>query len=542
MATTKIKISQLPTVASLVGLWVMGTINGSNKSYRVSIDQLKGNKGDDGKKIILEMGDEALRYQYEGDAEWTVLITKAAIMQPATDAATAANAVIARANEVFENPPRVDGSTQTWWLYNYDLHRYVDSTLPTSGHAPKVGDNGNFWNWDDETQSYVDSGIVAEAGFDPSNVPVTFSEIESTSNIASGQTVAQLFGLIQHWLGRLGSLAFKGVADWDNDVENKPDISTMISDALSPVQEEVSENTAHRQTTGNPHGLTPSGLGVYTKQEIDDLYAALQNASYKTLGYGAQNDPSTYTDPVPQIKSGTLWVQLSTSGEAPIYSPNDIPMPWTNVKVWDGSAWQDSDPYTANTLDTFQDLDHKDEQGNYITWFYVGGTWNRMAATVDLSAYRTSAAQDAIDEGKVDTARTIAGIALSSDITAAALLSALGLTNDFNNEYKDYIDFMTGANAATSLASLPVTKQTIYATLSASQSALSLAAPLPTGRTIQIFCRNATSSAITVAVPSAAPYTNMGDASYSIPTGGWIEIHITAYADGLYNIRVGEQG
>jgi hypothetical protein len=99
--------------------------------------------------------------------------------------------------------------------------------------------------------------------------------------------------------------------------------------------------------------------------------------------------------------------------------------------------------------------------------------------------------------------------------------------------------FYDGANSVTSLQNLPITKHTVCAEITANQS-ISLTGGLTVGRTIQTFVKNTSSSARTVTIPTTGLYTSMSGSSVTVAAGAWIEVHITCYAEGLYNIRVGE--
>jgi hypothetical protein len=96
-----------------------------------------------------------------------------------------------------------------------------------------------------------------------------------------------------------------------------------------------------------------------------------------------------------------------------------------------------------------------------------------------------------------------------------------------------------GVNNVTSLTDLPTTKQTVYAEISSNQS-IGIASGLELGRTVQAFVKNTSSGAITVTIPTTGSYISMSGASVTVAGGAWIEVHITCYAEGLYNIRVGE--
>jgi hypothetical protein len=76
MAIRKIKLSELPEADSLNGLYVLGCTS-ANRSAKVSIVLLKGNKGDTGAKPLLRKTATAIEYKYEGqpDSAYQTLVT-----------------------------------------------------------------------------------------------------------------------------------------------------------------------------------------------------------------------------------------------------------------------------------------------------------------------------------------------------------------------------------------------------------------------------------------------------------------------------------
>ncbi|MDR1644226.1 MAG: hypothetical protein LBS05_00150 [Tannerellaceae bacterium] len=99
--------------------------------------------------------------------------------------------------------------------------------------------------------------------------------------------------------------------------------------------------------------------------------------------------------------------------------------------------------------------------------------------------------------------------------------------------------FYDGSNSVTSLANLPITKHTVRAEIDYNQS-ISLTSGLTVGRTVQVFVKNTSTSIRTITIPTTGSYTSMSGASVTIAAAAWIEVHITCYAEGLYNIRVGD--
>lgn len=95
--------------------------------------------------------------------------------------------------------------------------------------------NGNYGNWDEDLQSYVDSGVEASATVDLENVPVNFTEAATRETINTGETVPTVFGKLKKWFSDLGALAWKTKVDYQNDIDNLPTLltSTDINNAVN---------------------------------------------------------------------------------------------------------------------------------------------------------------------------------------------------------------------------------------------------------------------------------------------------------------------
>lgn len=105
---------------------------------------------------------------------------------------------------------------------------------------------------------------------------------------------------------------------------------------------------------------------------------------------------------------------------------------------------------------------------------------------------------------------------------------------------KAFLEFLSGKNSVTTLASLPVTKRSVLCTLSAA-STLSLDGSLSEGREIHIRVVNSTASAITITLPATGDYISKNTAgtnvtSVTLPASGNIEISIWSL-DSKYIIK-----
>lgn len=91
----------------------------------------------------------------------------------------------------------------------------------------------------------------------------------------------------------------------------------------------------------------------------------------------------------------------------------------------------------------------------------------------------------------------------------------------------------SGVNTVNSLASLPVDKDVIYATLSAATD-ISLSSALAVGKSITIVCLP--SAGFTQPLPTSGGFTSMDGDSLTFTSGKLAEISILCYANGLYSI------
>jgi hypothetical protein len=105
--------------------------------------------------------------------------------------------------------------------------------------------------------------------------------------------------------------------------------------------------------------------------------------------------------------------------------------------------------------------------------------------------------------------------------------------------YKKTLDTITGINTVTTLASLPITKRSIVATVTAATS-LSLASNLELGQELYIRIYNNGSNTITQPIPNSGNFVSMNGTSVRIPSKSFIEMSIWCYKSGKYSIRIGE--
>lgn len=103
---------------------------------------------------------------------------------------------------------------------------------------------------------------------------------------------------------------------------------------------------------------------------------------------------------------------------------------------------------------------------------------------------------------------------------------------------KKTVNRLIGVNTVTTLASLPISKRSITATLSAATT-LSVQSGMQIGEELMIRC--VPSAAFTQAIPNSGAYVSMSGTSITTTANKPFEINIWCYASGKYSIAVKEQ-
>lgn len=103
---------------------------------------------------------------------------------------------------------------------------------------------------------------------------------------------------------------------------------------------------------------------------------------------------------------------------------------------------------------------------------------------------------------------------------------------------KKTVNRLIGVNTVTTLASLPISKRSITATLSAATT-LSVQSGMQIGEELMIRC--VPSAVFTQAIPNSGAYVSMSGTSITTTANKPFEINIWCYASGKYSIAVKEQ-
>lgn len=219
MPVKKIKVSQLKAATTLVGLWTLG-VDATNKSVKVSLEFIKqayddvvsatkkaldaATSADNSRKEIeknesTRQGNEAARVK----AETNRATAETARVKAETNRSTAeterikaettrSTAETGRANaektRVESEKERVSAETarvkDEEGRVNTEKNRVTefatikknaetatgnantqaDRAKEQADNPPRMGENGNWWQWDDTLKKYVDTGVLAKGG------------------------------------------------------------------------------------------------------------------------------------------------------------------------------------------------------------------------------------------------------------------------------------------------------------------------------------------------------------------------------------------
>ena len=77
-----------------------------------------------------------------------------AIKNAATEATTSANTAAGRANTAADAANKAETNANT----------EAGRAKEQADHPPMMGDNGNWWRWDEDADKYVDTGVLAKGG------------------------------------------------------------------------------------------------------------------------------------------------------------------------------------------------------------------------------------------------------------------------------------------------------------------------------------------------------------------------------------------
>ena len=155
MPVEKKKISELTLSDNLKGLYTIGV------------------KLIDGVQTSVKIGLEYIQTAYENVLKATqdaINATKNAITATsnANTAASNANIATTNANKATDNAitatNNANTATENTITATDNANTQAGRAKQFADHQPYMGDNGNWWKWDEALQKYVDTGILAKGG------------------------------------------------------------------------------------------------------------------------------------------------------------------------------------------------------------------------------------------------------------------------------------------------------------------------------------------------------------------------------------------
>lgn len=362
-----------------------------------------------------------------------------------------------------------------------------------NGHSPYVGENDNWWEWNNETNKYEDSGRSAVAQVDE-NVQIAFTEAESRVNISTGESIGTIFGKIKKFFTDLGVLAFKSAVSWATEVSDKP-------------------------TTIGGYGITDA----YTKTEVDNKVSAVYKYKGSVANFAAL--------PTENLVIGSVYNLLDT-GVNVAYT-GEVGNLWDDLGATYGLATQSENGLMSSTDKTKLDNIASGAQENNISDANATALTGGNKTTLHKHSYNDLEDRPTIPDAQVQSDWNQATNTAKDFIKNKPTIPTI--TNDFDDDYKGQLDRVSGFNSVATLTSLPVTKQSIIASVAAATT-ISLAATLANGLLLHIKVYNTSASAITQTLPTTGSFESkktdgMNKTSISIPAGGNAEVSIWAIND-----------
>jgi hypothetical protein len=202
MAIKKIKISELPLVQTLTGLFTVG-VDALNRSVKVGLEFLQ---------TAAEDATAAAEDANAAAADATAAAEDAnAAAADATAAADDANAAAADANAAAA-----------------DANAAASAGNAAAGAANAAAGAANAAAADATAAAADATAAAAEA-----RGPVPFTEAETLDNIVSGDSTATIFGKLKKWFSSFGALAWKSRANYSTDIDNVPTFKTVFSQLIT---------------------------------------------------------------------------------------------------------------------------------------------------------------------------------------------------------------------------------------------------------------------------------------------------------------------
>lgn len=238
-------------------------VGGTTWTNLVALDDLKGAKGDTGSNIELQKSATHLQWRVVGATEWTNLVIltdlKGATGDPGKDFQIKGYyATLAALESAVPSPAAGDaygvGSASPYDIYIYDgvsqdwiNNGAIQGAAGASAFvyiAYASDDQGSDFSATDGNYMAIKATTTAISSPQASDfaglwklvkpaagTTIAFTQAGTKENIASGETLAVLFGKLMKWFASFGALAWLSNIDYTGDIiSNKPTIPTVTND------------------------------------------------------------------------------------------------------------------------------------------------------------------------------------------------------------------------------------------------------------------------------------------------------------------------
>ncbi|MCK9629465.1 MAG: hypothetical protein M0R37_12855 [Bacteroidales bacterium] len=485
MSIAKIKASQVPTGTTIVGFMALGWDSASNKLVKFDMETFKGDTGDTGASIEMGVNNDThyIVWRVVGASTWNNLISMSTITGPQGAA--------------------IEVSVQS----GYIAYRYIGSAdwtniVALSSLVGPQGPQGNGLTVKDRynTFSALQAAIMSPADGD-------------AYAVGSSQPYdIYIYGTVSGWVnhgplsGADGANAYFYMA-----------YATDSSGAGFSLTENVSlPYWAWKSTTTPITSPQASDFTGLWRLRMPDPSLAMTFSQASTKVNIAPGETLA-------VLFGKIMKWFASFGSFAWIS--ELAFSSLTGKPTTISGYGITDAYTKTEIDSKVSslYKYKGSVANSAalpsTGLTVGDTYNLLDSGANVAWTGT----------EWDNLGTVYSEATTS---AAGLMSATD---------KALVDSLTGYNSVTTLASVPITKRVVLATLTTS-STLSLASTLANGREIYIKCLNSSASTITITLPTTSPFeskkpaTTTDKSSISLPAGTKCEISILAI-NSVYYIK-----
>lgn len=510
------KTPVLKTVKVSVGDNPSGTITGTgedkngNPTYELSITIQKGNDGANGKEILIRKGETHIQWQYKGDAEWKDLIS---ITDLKGDPG---------ASPVIESVKVQNGETPS-------------GTLTQNGKTPEGSPKYELSlviqkGKDGQPPVFVSGTTTAVLPDDPAKV-----EVKSNGSTPDGSPKYILNFSIPK--GRDG----KNGEGSGNVLVPETTLKSGKTYLFQPNQDGSAEGTFVEYTPVDTSNFITKSVNdlanyylkteTFTQQEVRDLVATIISSSFKKVDAKPITGEVNIIYLVPAAKTETdniyeEWIWVDAKWEMIGTTKVDLSDYYTKEQTDGKFATIELVPTALSQLSG--DAGHRtvtdEEKTKWNSKSDFDGKYESLTGTPpSLPA----------DGGNADTVNNL------TVETAVPKNAKFTDTLYDDKELRDKCNFFTGVNEVRTLASLPVDKRSIVASVSAASN-ISLKKGLNPGQELYIMVSNLTGGTIVQPLPNSGPFVSMNGESVNIPGGSFIEISIWCYQSEKYSIRIGE--